>query len=148
MVVNPCGPAELHEVRSRRSSASTTTVRKTHADVEFLPRHHPLADFNLVLKGEGSIISILGVPINLNFGLVDELIYTASCFLSTVTGAVVRGLCWNSIRTAEAFHPAALGQQTDFSCRSGGYAWQEQYSREMQFSCMQADREFILQATH
>lgn len=106
MVLNPCGPAELHDIHSRRSSTSVTTVRETHSEVEFLPRHHPLTDFSLILKGAGNIISILGVPINLYFGLVDELTDTASCLLSTVTGAGVRGLCWNSISTAEALHPA------------------------------------------
>lgn len=146
--VSPCGPAELHEVHSRRTSASITTVRETHAEAEFLQRHHPLTDFSLVLKGAGSIIPILGVPINLNFGLVDELTRTASCFLSPVTGAGIRGLRWNSVCMAEALTQQGLGQQPDFGRRSGDYAWQEQYSREMQSSCMQAALELVLQTSH
>lgn len=68
-------------------------------EAEFLQRHHPLTDFNLALKGAGSVTPTLGSQLigcqsfALWFG--GYLAHTASCFLRPAAGAGVRGLCWN-----------------------------------------------------
>lgn len=116
-----CENAELHEVHLRGSSAPTTTASKTRSEAEFLQRHHSLPELIFVLKGAGNMMSTGGVPIDLNFDSVQELIHTASCFRGAVTAGGVGGLCTQQGR----------GQCPDFGRRPGTAA---QHSRGMQSS--------------
>lgn len=104
-------------------------------EAEFLQRHHPLMDFNLALKGAGSVTPTLGSQL-IGCQFICTLVRCIPCPYSQLFPQPCR---WSRCQRAllerlELCTQQRLGQQRAFGCRSGGYARLEQYLSEMQFS--------------